>query len=416
MDTITPYLSNKIDTKGLYLHNHIFYYRKRVKGKLFRKSLNTQNLNDAIRYVKILNKIKLDEKMDFKRNPSFIFEKLDNGFKITQENESDELFLKVIEKFTNTETTQTTNNKTDYVNFETIYNEFIHNKKSLDKVSLDSYRGYQATFHIFKDFFKDKNLNELKTEDKFKLYDYLNSKKIQSKTFNNHLSYLKQFFKYSQNEKILKHNFILNLEMVKEEFKERVNYTDKDLITFLNTDKDFFNIGNFNYSYFFKIAIYTGMRISEIILLTEKEIHNDRIILNQGKTPNAKRTIPLHKELNKEEILNVINHLNVKYKTEQEQEKITKYHTKNANKIIKKFDFIKPFQSFHTLRGTFTQKVLNKNIDKKFLIQLIIGHSLDEKDKLTIQTYAKNIDFEILNKIVQSFLIEEKKEIELNIF
>lgn len=363
-----------------------------------------------------MNKIKLDEKMDFKRNPSFIFEKLDNGFKITQENENDELFLKIVEKFTNTETTQTPNNKTDYVNFETIYNEFLHNKKSLGKVSNDSYRSYQGTYNIFKDFFKNQNLNELKTEDKFKLYDYLHSKKLQSKTYNNHLSYLKQFFKYSQNEKILKHNFILNLEMVKEEFKERENYTDKDLITFLNTDKDFFNVGNFNYSYFFKIAIYTGMRISEIILLTDKEIHNDRIILNQGKTPNAKRTIPLHRELNREEIINVINHLNVKYMTEKEKDRIIKYHTKNANKIIKKYDFIKPFQTFHTLRGTFAQKVLNKNIDKKFLIQLIIGHSLDEKDKLTIQTYAKNIDFEILDKIVQSFSIEEKKDIELNIF
>ena len=39
--------------------------------------------------------------------------------------------------------------------------------------------------------------------------------------------------------------------------------------------------------------------------------------------------------------------------TEKEKDRIIKYHTKNANKIIKKYDFIKPFQTFHTLRGTF---------------------------------------------------------------
>lgn len=391
--------------QGLYLHNNIYYYRKRIQGKLYRKSLFTDNLYDAIRYVKILNKLKYEKKMDFKRNPSFIFQKLDNGFKITQENESDELFLKVVEKFASIESNTTKKDNKEIITFETIYNEFLNNKHNLGKVSVESFRSYKATYNVFKEFFNDKNLNELNTNDKNNLYTYLKSKNLQSKTINNHLSYLKQMFRYVENENILKHNFIKNIELVKEDIKDKENYTDTQLNTILTTDINFFTISTFNYYYLFKIAIYTGMRISEILLLTKDNISTDRIVLNQGKTPNAKRTIPLHKELNFNDILSMIDNFDIKYSNEIEKDKIIKYHTKNANRLLKKFNISEQYQTFHTIRGTFIQKLINNHPQSKYIIQILVGHSLDERDKLTIQTYAKSIQFNIYNEIIQSFKI-----------
>ena len=52
-------------------------------------------------------------------------------------------------------------NELKFINFETLYNEFLEKKKADDDVGIESYQSYQSTFNFTKNFFENKNLNEL---------------------------------------------------------------------------------------------------------------------------------------------------------------------------------------------------------------------------------------------------------------
>ncbi|NCD01306.1 hypothetical protein EOL94_04405 [bacterium] len=301
------------------------------------------------------------------------------------------------------------------MNFETLYNEFIEKKEADNDVGIESYQSYQATFNFVKDFFQDKNLNELnyKNQDDLKIYlqNTQSKRKLLSKvTLNNHIQTLSSFFKFGEDRELLDKNFLKNIKSFKEENIEKYNYTDEQLLKILSSDIHKFNAYTkqreliHNYYNLFKICIYSGCRISEILKLKKENVENDRFHVKDAKTSNGNRTVPIHPILKKKDFIDIINNLHVKYSNEKEEKEIINYHTKNANKILKKLDIsLLEKQTFHTLRGTFIQKLVNKDVSKKVLVQLMVGHSIPDEDKLTLQRYAKKIDFELYQDLMQQF-------------
>ncbi|MGE4444653.1 MAG: tyrosine-type recombinase/integrase [Candidatus Altimarinota bacterium] len=338
-------------------------------------------------------------------------QEIEQKIKDLQENKDNQI-LEIVKTLQRQQTPQISTNK---ITFEELYSEFVQKKQADNDVSLESYQSYQATFNFTKNFFENQNLNELnyKNQDDLKIYlQNTESKgKLLSKvTLNNHIQTLSSFFHFGEDRELLEKNFLKNIKQFKEEKVEKDNFTDEQLLKILEIDKDKFYSYNkqrkpiFNYYNLFKICIYSGTRISEILKLKKENVKQDRFTIVDAKTENGNRTVPIHHILKKKDFTDLIDNLKVKYSNDKEEEEQINYHTKNANKILKKLDIdLKPKQTFHTLRATFIQKLINKDISKKALVQMLVGHSLADEDKLTLKTYAKKIDFELYQDLMQQF-------------
>lgn len=313
---------------------------------------------------------------------------------------------------------QTLQKTTTNLNFKTLYDEFVEKKKAENEVQIKSYNGYRSTFHFFQDFFQDKDLNTLNYKDQNALKSYMQVTKVKTRllakrSLNNHIQRLKSFFIFGENTELLNKNFLKNIKPFNTKNDTTIikeNYSDEQLLKILTTDKNKFYSFNkqrkptFNYHNLFKICIFSGTRISEILKLKKENVKADRFIIKDAKTSNGNRTIPIHFFLKKQDFIELIDNLNIVYKNEIEEEAVINYHTKNANKILKKLDIdLKEKQTFHTIRGTFMEKLINKDITKKVLVQMMVGHSIPEEDRLTLQTYVKKIDFELYKDLMGQF-------------
>ncbi len=308
-------------------------------------------------------------------------------------------------------------NELKFINFETLYNEFLEKKKADNDIGIESYQSYQATFNFTKKFFENKNLNELNYKNQDDLKIYLQNTESESKgkllskvTLNNHIQTLSSFFHFGEDRELLDKNFLKNIKQFREEKVEKDNYSDEQLLKILSSDMYKFNAYNkqrkpiHNYYNLFKIAIYSGCRISEILKLKKENVETDRFIVKDAKTENGNRTVPIHSLLKKRDFTDLIDNLKVKYTNEKEEKEIINYHTKNANKILKRLGIkLKEKQTFHTIRGTFMEKLINKDITKKVLVQMMVGHSIPDEDKLTLKIYAKKIDFELYQELIEQF-------------
>ena len=395
MDTF----NQKMDTFNLYKYNNIYYFRIRIEYKLYRKSLKTSNLKKAIIRAKLLKSMK---KEDLKA----MFEINDKGMKLLLEYDTPQELEKLIEYAKHLSSIQTKQQQEDInpnlikdknldgyekITFQQIYDEFIANKKRTSKLSLSSFRQYNSVFNKLNLFFRNDNVNRLNYKDFEEFRNKLIEEELNPKTINNIVSYTKNFLDFATKRNLIEQNSLLALDPLKEEKSNRKNFNDEQVIEILKYVHQ--NCEEYMYLIFITAA-FTGMSVEEIIGL--KEIKNDDktniryFDITKSKSPTGIRKVPLHPTL-----------LGLDYSALFE---MNFNPLKDMNKLDKRvlkilYMVIEQGQGwvFHSFRGTVVQKLMN--IDPLMITILMdtVGHSQQENQKLTIETYGK--EFSLENKL-----------------
>lgn len=290
--------------------------------------------------------------------------------------------------------------------------EFFH--YYLFEVILPSKSIKDKTFTYYEIFLrchiKDSNISKIKIVDlkKEHLQKYFNEKQKENYKIST-LKTLKGFISivltYAENEDIIKKNYIRGVKLQKETVKENIKLlTDKEieiLLRELESDKQLLII--------VKLALATGMRINEILALTENDFDFKNNSINVNKTVSRFREYDLNnsyksvlkatspKTKNSVRVVylpnSIIGNLKdfIRYVKQDYLKNSIKY---NNNKILftdKKFSYLgferitpklnraykkcKINQTgFHVLRHTHISKLYRAGINQK-IIQEQVGHS-----------------------------------------
>lgn len=219
--------------------------------------------------------------------------------------------------------------------------------------------------------FKDRTLPEI-----LELNEIEDNETLKNKTINNHFFNYRSLFEYFIYEELLEKNPV-NVRLLNINDSERTHFEHNDLVTLFSTiqEKELRDL--------LVISLYTGMRISEILLLKKTDIENDIIKIVQGKTKNSIREVYIHSK-----IKDIIKH----YLNTNETEFLmfdgnTNKTTKTINRRIKK-SLNDDRKTFHSCRKSFVNKLLKIENRQIEYIQKIIGHSISKTSKLTTEIYG----------------------------
>lgn len=273
--------------------------------------------------------------------------------------------------------------------------------KEVGKVSKGSLEAYLTTFGYLVSFFNNRFINELSVSDFEDFQKYLKDGKRGNKTINKHINYLRGFVKFACDRKLIGEDntkAILALDEKQDEKKRKKeveNYTNKEINDILNFEYD-----DEIYNKVFKICAFSGMRISEIYNLQDKNIKCDNGVyyfdIEDSKTISGIRDVPIHSDLvdmikdTKFPLLNISENAFKKRMRDRLYKVVDKDSTKNV----------------HTLRATFIDRAITKSIETNanitLIVQEIVGHSKSGKVSLTIDRYAKGFDLKMKQNIVNS--------------
>lgn len=188
------------------------------------------------------------------------------------------------------------------ISLDDLYKEFISGKKKMQDSSINRYNNL---FKPFNKFIKNKFRNSYGNISKIKKYyidEYANQlikdEDMALKTVNGAIDLIKQVFSYAVRENYLLKSPARDIEKFQLQDEKEALYFTKDELAKIweNTNPYWLN--------FFKILYYTGMRKSELINLTWKNVNlkkNEESITvissEDFRTKTGrKRTIPLHRD------------------------------------------------------------------------------------------------------------------------
>ena len=171
----------------------------------------------------------------------------------------------------------------------------------------------------------------------------------------------------------------------------------------------------------FVICLYTGIRLGELLALTWNDIDFakglmsitkttyrikengvPRIVVDEPKTKNSIRVIPLSKNL-----LDLLKRIkktsNSEYVISTRNNGIvgTRSYQRTFERILTKLDI--PYKNFHSLRHTFATRAVEMGMDIKTLSE-IIGH---KNPMITLQRYTHSMmsyKTEMMNKMGEMVL------------
>ena len=318
---------------------------------------------------------------------------LENAMKLQLEQKVNR--FKEVKKYVET----TANSTVESLTFDKLRDKYIAKIKLDGNVTEIS--GYITTFKYLSEYFKDRTIDSLSAEDgeAFKLHlasKIVRKKKLSKKTINKHIIYFKQFIKFAVDRDYISKDFtasikLYNTRQVNEEKPKIDNYTKEEIQTILNEKN--YSSKDLIYRDIFKIALYTGMRQGEIRQLTREDIKQEQetgiyyIELNKAKSEAGERQIPIHSDI-KDLLLNKIE-----FPLFGGLDK-NKFGKRVRRHLYSVLGGQKGKKNFHTLRGTFIDNIIenNKNSSNKFIlhiIQEIVGHSKEDKQAITLDTYKK---------------------------
>ena len=397
----------------LYRVNEIYYYRRRIKQKLFRISLHTKNLQEALKRKKTLDLLRGEEMFKLETKDFKLVFEYDTAeeLKTALENAMQMQVQAQVQRFKEVKQhiefeAQNEQIRADKLTFEALKDKYISQVTYDGNVGKSSIEAYITTFKYLTKYFNDKDINSLSVQDieAFKLH--LNSiivrgKNLSKNRINKHLIYTKQFLKFAEQRGYIQKNIaepvkLYNKKQVEKEKPKKENYTRTQIRHILNYD----NYQDPIYTAIYKIAVYTGMRQGELRLIEKEDIKRDKdnilyIDIPESKSEAGVRKIPVHKDI--EELV-----LNTDFPF-FDLEKISKNAFSKKVRYQLKKALEDDYKDFHTLRATFVENIINANYSENELrlkaIQEIVGHAGNEADNLTTQTYAKG------------FSLQQKKEL-----
>lgn len=286
---------------------------------------------------------------------------------------------------------------------EDVFNQWLQQKERYGEIQKQSVERYQADFDRY---IKESSISHIKvrliTEDVLENFikTTIHEKQLTAKAWSNLRILIFGIFKYSKKmgyTNISITSFIGDLELSKKCFtvKKRssednvfTNEEMKLLIEYLNNNKSIGNVAVL-------IAIYTGMRVGEIVALSKQDIFQDYIFVHRtmiryhnesGKvvheirdTPKTEAGIrkiviipPLRPILDYALSLKQNNNSDFLFQRSDgsmpTKQWVSNYLTKACEKIK-----IKP-RSMHVLRKTFATNLINNGVDESIIIDQM-GHT-----------------------------------------
>lgn len=389
------------DTKRIYKVKNIYYYRRKIKQKLYRISLKTTNLKICLKRKKLLNLMNDKEFILYTMklgDYQYIFEydnieDLKEQLEITKMTHEDILKKEKEYREVNVALNQSKTKQND-ITFSILELKFLNKLKEIEeetnrKTSKESLKAYSTTFNKLKNYFKDTNIDNLSKKDFKGFRTHLKNQKLNPKTINNNIIYLNKFLNFAKNENLIEENYA-KMESMLEITKIKENFTDQDYQNIFNYKFDKY------YQDIFKILANTGMRISELYNIQKEDIINiDNVYcfnITSAKTENGIRQIPIHNS-----ILNLVLKTNFPI-SKKSTNAFNKEVLKELYKVIDK----KSTKSLHTFRANFISKLINNFPNHIEIIQEICGHSQREDKKLTIKTYGKGFNISLKNEMINS--------------
>ena len=160
---------------------------------------------------------------------------LPNQVTITKDDgDTDELVAKTAAEIVkNKQNIQTTTK----VSISKLFTEFLANKEKIGKVSQQSIKKYKSTYNLLlKHYHNLKTIDTFTPQDFSNLQDKLLTTKMNTKTINNHLTYIKMFFEYAEKQDYIQKNPV-RVDFLKEQKSTKENFTDDEINTLLTTTK-----------------------------------------------------------------------------------------------------------------------------------------------------------------------------------
>ena len=288
------------------------------------------------------------------------------------------------------------------------FSKWLEKKKNIDKVGNSSFKTYQSgykyltlvidenrtvdtiepyeisdlqnlltqlpknTFTYNK--FKNKTLEEIldlmeEDEDEFAL--------LTNDTINNHCLNYANMFDYFWKQNYIDSNPV-RLDNLSKNKIYKSSFDDEDIVKVMSEMEEE------GLRHLFKIALYSGLRISEILLMKKTDIIDGEFFnVVQGKTDNAIREVYIH-----DQIKDLVDYYLKNNESEYlifnaELNAITKRVNRNIKSIIGD-----KRKTFHSTRHNFIERISDNTNSDKIDRMKISGHSLSKEDKLHLERYG----------------------------
>lgn len=311
---------------------------------------------------------------------------------------------------------------------EYLINSFLEKIRAEDGLSTNTGLAYKKDLELFSKFLISKKIDFCKASlDDIKDYFYdLYQDNLKSASIARKISCLKNFYKFLQNENIVKINPSLHLEAPKPDSKLPKFLSEEEifkLLKFVNLDKSEFGI---KLSCMFEILYAAGLRVSELVSLPvsaigetvdelgQKTLKNYLIIKGKG---GKERVAPLNKSAikmlmeylswrkkNGQDVSkwlfvgtlrsSKIKSGNKKLQTIENKNKTSKYghitrqrFNQMLKELARKVGIDEARVHPHSIRHSFATHLLNNGVDLRVL-QELLGHS----DISTTEIYTHILD------------------------
>ncbi len=266
------------------------------------------------------------------------------------------------------------------MNLNDIIEDFLRYLLIDKNYSNNTIESYKEDLIKFRDFFKNKSINEIDIDDLKKYVKYLNDLNLNELSISRSISCIKSFYKYLNIEKIIDNNPSDSLYLPKVRKKLPNILSEEEVDKLLNINLvDCFSYRN---KAMLEVLYATGLRVSELVNLKMENIDFEQDIIRTFGKGNKERVIPIGEYARYYLNLYLKEHRNQMLKHGNNEYVFLNNHGKNMTrqgffKIIKAIANEKGINkeiSPHVLRHSFASHLLKHGADLR-TIQELLGHS-----------------------------------------
>ena len=249
--------------------------------------------------------------------------------------------------------------------------------KNYSNNTIDSYK---EDLIKFRDFFKNKSINEIDIDDLKRYVKYLNDLNLNELSISRAISCIKSFYKYLNIEKIIDNNpsDSLYLPKVRKKLPNTLSEEEVDKLLDINLSDTF----SYRNKAMLEVLYATGLRVSELVNLKMENIDFESDIIRTFGKGNKERVIPIGEYARYYLDLYLKDYRYMLLKHGNNEYVFLNNHGKNMTrqgffKIIKQIASdagINKEISPHILRHSFASHLLKHGADLR-TIQELLGHS-----------------------------------------